>query len=359
MEFSATKPVFRNHPWFGYLLILPLIFFALLLAYSISPLLFHTLAEFFSVVVAFSLFMITWTSRQYIKNTYLLFVGIGYLFIGVFDMLHILSYPGMPGFFQDHDLSAQLWVCGRYLESLTMLLALGLLMTRWKVKAAWILMLFAVITAFLIPSVYVWGLMPTCHGDEAGVSLFKKSSELMICAIFLGNIILLRRNRDRFDKKVYSLLFGALMCSILAEFSYVVYIQAHDISNIASHFFRILAIFLMYEAIVKTGIETPYNLIFRELAASNVRLRHEIQVRVKAEDERELLIWELQNALLEVRTLRGILPICMHCKKIRDGSGGWTHVESYIRDHSNAKCSHGVCPECMKEHYGEYLGNGG
>lgn len=181
----------------------------------------------------------------------------------------------------------------------------------------------------------------------------------MICAIYLANMILLRQNRNRFDKSVYSRLFGALLCCVLAEFSYVVYIAAYDISHIASHFFRILAIFLMYEAIVKKGIKAPYNLIFRELASSNVRLRHEIQVRVKTEDERDLLIWELQNALKEVRTLRGILPICIHCKKIRDDSGGWTRVESYIMDHSNAKCSHGVCPECMQEHYGEYLVDGG
>ena len=61
-------------------------------------LLFHSLAEIFSIVVAFSFFTITWTSRNYIKNQYLLFIGIGYLFIAFLDLLHTLAYKGMPIF---------------------------------------------------------------------------------------------------------------------------------------------------------------------------------------------------------------------------------------------------------------------
>ncbi len=62
--------------------------------------------------------------------------------------------------------------------------------------------------------------------------------------------------------------------------------------------------------------------------------------------ERELLIKDLQKALSEIKTLRGILPICSSCKKIRDDEGSWEQIESYIRDHSEAEFSHGLCPEC-------------
>lgn len=51
--------------------------------------------------------------------------------------------------------------------------------------------------------------------------------------------------------------------------------------------------------------------------------------------------------------LSGILPICAHCKNIRDDSGGWNRIESYIRDHSAARFTHGICPECIKKHYAE------
>jgi hypothetical protein len=55
----------------------------------------------------------------------------------------------------------------------------------------------------------------------------------------------------------------------------------------------------------------------------------------------------------EVRTLRGIVPICAHCKKIRDDKGYWHQVETYIRTHTEARFSHGICPSCMEKLYPE------
>ncbi|MFC1746400.1 PAS domain-containing protein [Candidatus Riflebacteria bacterium] len=73
----------------------------------------------------------------------------------------------------------------------------------------------------------------------------------------------------------------------------------------------------------------------------------------KLEEEREKLITQLQKALTEIKTLRGILPLCSFCKKIRDDKGYWEQVDVYIHQHTEADISHGVCPECMKEHYPE------
>jgi hypothetical protein len=61
----------------------------------------------------------------------------------------------------------------------------------------------------------------------------------------------------------------------------------------------------------------------------------------------------LQDALIQVKTLQGMLPICAHCKKIRDDQGSWQQLEAYICQHSGAKFSHGVCPDCLKEHYAD------
>ncbi len=62
---------------------------------------------------------------------------------------------------------------------------------------------------------------------------------------------------------------------------------------------------------------------------------------------------ELQQALNSVNTLSGLLPICAHCKKIRDDAGYWQDVEIYIRDHSDAVLSHGLCPDCVVDLYPE------
>jgi PAS domain S-box-containing protein len=79
----------------------------------------------------------------------------------------------------------------------------------------------------------------------------------------------------------------------------------------------------------------------------------DITERKRAEEERERLIGQLQNALAEVKTLSGLLPLCSSCKRIRDDKGYWQQIEAYIRDHSEAEFSHSVCPECAKKLYPE------
>jgi hypothetical protein len=71
--------------------------------------------------------------------------------------------------------------------------------------------------------------------------------------------------------------------------------------------------------------------------------------------EQKKMIVELQEANEKIKILGGFLPICSHCKKIRDDEGYWQQVEKYISEHSEARFSHGVCPNCAKEHYAEFL----
>lgn len=83
----------------------------------------------------------------------------------------------------------------------------------------------------------------------------------------------------------------------------------------------------------------------------------DITDRKRAEEEREELIQELENALAKVKTLSGLLPICAACKRIRDDKGYWNQIEAYIRDHSEAEFSHSICPECAKKLYPEFYHN--
>ena len=80
----------------------------------------------------------------------------------------------------------------------------------------------------------------------------------------------------------------------------------------------------------------------------------DITERRRIEEERERLILELQEAISQVKTLSGLLPICASCKKIRDDKGYWNQIESYIKDHSEAEFSHSICPDCAKRLYPEF-----
>jgi PAS domain S-box-containing protein len=77
----------------------------------------------------------------------------------------------------------------------------------------------------------------------------------------------------------------------------------------------------------------------------------DVSERKRQEQERERLIRELKRAMAEVKTLSGMLPICSHCKKIRDDRGYWNQIESYICARSNAKFTHGMCPDCVGHLY--------
>jgi hypothetical protein len=71
-------------------------------------------------------------------------------------------------------------------------------------------------------------------------------------------------------------------------------------------------------------------------------------------DQRENLIEKLYQSLNEIKTLRGLLPFCASCKKIRNDQGAWEVIEKYIKEHSEAEFSHGICPDCVKKLYPEH-----
>jgi len=95
----------------------------------------------------------------------------------------------------------------------------------------------------------------------------------------------------------------------------------------------------------KDYLTKPFNTT--ELVA---RVKTHVDLKL-ARDSQEKLIKELKSALDEIDTLSGLLPICSHCKKIRDDSGYWQGVEQYIAARSDAQFSHGICPDCMREYY--------
>jgi hypothetical protein len=82
----------------------------------------------------------------------------------------------------------------------------------------------------------------------------------------------------------------------------------------------------------------------------------DVTERRAAEKERERLLVDLQKAAAEIRTLQGLLPICSSCKRVRDDTGYWNQIETYISAHADVRFSHGLCPECARTLYPEVFG---
>jgi PAS domain S-box-containing protein len=89
----------------------------------------------------------------------------------------------------------------------------------------------------------------------------------------------------------------------------------------------------------------------QEKVVGSIESIRDITAAKRLEKEREKLIGELQGAIAKIRTLSGLLPICAACKKIRDDKGYWNQIETFIRDHSEAEFSHGICPDCARKLY--------
>ncbi len=90
----------------------------------------------------------------------------------------------------------------------------------------------------------------------------------------------------------------------------------------------------------------------KELTKYKDRLEELVEART---NELKKTNEQLQQALSEIKTLSGLLPICASCKKIRDDNGYWNQIESYIAKHTDAEFTHGICPECAKKLYPDYF----
>jgi hypothetical protein len=92
----------------------------------------------------------------------------------------------------------------------------------------------------------------------------------------------------------------------------------------------------------------------KEEVTGIVGISRDITLRKQLEEQRDHYVKELQEALEHVQTLSGLLPICAKCKKIRDDRGYWQQVEGYIMEHSSARFTHGLCPDCMTRTYPDF-----
>ncbi len=109
----------------------------------------------------------------------------------------------------------------------------------------------------------------------------------------------------------------------------------------------------------KDGTTVPVSYISAPIREAGVVVAavmafRDITKRKQIEADRDQLILAYQDALDNVKTLKGLMPICSSCKRIRDDKGYWNQIESYIREHSEAEFSHGLCPECAKRMYPNY-----
>jgi signal transduction histidine kinase/CheY-like chemotaxis protein/PAS domain-containing protein len=253
------------------ILVALLVLTGLYLSSLYNYLLFHSLAEVFSIVIGCGIFMVAWNSRRYLPNQYLLFIGIAYLFVGVLDLFHAFTYEGMnimPGF--TANTPTQLWIAARYVESLSLLAAP--LLIRRNYKAGYYFFGFAALVTLLLLSILDWRIFPDCYLLGAGgLTLFKKISEYIICLILIASGAMIVQNRDHFENRIMLWLLLSIATTVLSELAFTTYGSVYSFSNLLGHYFKIISFYFIYKAIIETGLSKPYDLLFRDIKRSKER----------------------------------------------------------------------------------------
>jgi PAS domain S-box-containing protein len=271
-----------------------------------SYLLFHSLVELLSIIIGWSLFIIVWNASRWMNNRFLYVFGTSLAAAGALDLMHTLAYKGLnlfPGY--DANLPTQLWIAARFLQSLSILVGLVYFTGRptQNVPAsgtrsgqsrisfgAGAAAGFAALVVVLLVLIFM-RLFPVCYIEGQGLTPFKIVSEYIICLILGVSLVVLWRRRQNFERTLLRLVAAALIATILSELAFTYYVGVYDFSNLLGHFGKLAAFYLIYLAVIQTGLQRPYGFLFRSLSQQEAALREsEGKFRLLVENQTDLLI---------------------------------------------------------------------
>ena len=238
-----------------------------------SFVLFHSLVEVFSIVIAGAIFALAWNARRYFDNGYILFIGISFLFVGFIDLIHTLAYKGMgvyPGY--NSDLPTQLWIAARWLQALAFFAATFFLDRKLN-RPLVVLAGGTVVLILLFLSIFYWQTFPSCFVEGTGLTPFKIASEYGISLILLISIVPLMKKKDKLHPRVRQLIIASILSTVASEMSFTLYTDAYGFFNALGHFFKVIAFIFIYKAVVSIGLKQPYDLLFRDLKIRQDELR--------------------------------------------------------------------------------------
>ena len=292
-----------------------LLVFIFLVSIAQNYLLFHTLVELFSIIVAFAVFTVTWNSRKMLDSNYLYFQGIAYLFIGVLDLLHTITFKGMNIIDDQIYYSNQFWVATRFLEATALVVGFTFIHRKRRINVDVTFISYLVVTTLIICSILVWENFPICFIDGVGQTAFKIYAEYTIIAILFVGLYLLKKNRQQFEPSIFRSLCLSICFAILTEFCFTLYVSNYSASNAVGHCAKLLAFFFTYKAVVEKGFINPTTLIFKNLSDSEQNYRtlsENLPVLIFRFDEKGKCIY----ANKAVQELTGHTPDLPSCQNV-------------------------------------------
>lgn len=245
-----------------------------------SYLVFHNVAEFFSVMVSLSIFGVGWFAYNQSRDYHALILSTAFLVIGLMDFMHTLSYSGMPDFFSPNsvDKASRFWVLVRMFSALAFLLSAFVYIrtpSRWLPKTSLLVAALTISALAFVIVIFFPQYMPAAFVPGEGQTVFKKDSEYLIIILLLLTTIAYWRRMMKTGDRLLLYYLAAFIVSIFSELVFAFYKSAFDSYNGLGHLYKIVAFYLIYKGIFTSSIEYPYV----SLSKANDRLHVEITER--------------------------------------------------------------------------------
>ena len=253
----------KQYSIIGYGWYIPVILLLLLALISQSNLLlFHTLTEVSTVVVAVLMFVVAWQMYPFTKNNFLMYLGCGYLWVGVLNIFHTIAYKGIGVYgVTDGNMSAQFWVVSRYMEAFVFLSASWFLTHRLPYRFVFYSFgLFFVISYYSIINSF----LPIMIVDDLGPTSTNTVSHYIIVVILSLSAFIVWKRRQYMDKNIFHLILISIVLTMCSELVFSFYINNYSISNIFGHFLKFLSYWFVFIAMIKTTLQEPFIAMVRE-----------------------------------------------------------------------------------------------
>lgn len=237
---------------------LPVLFLALLVPVAATNfLLFHTIVEFVTVIVAVLAFVVAFNTYPFSQSHFLMFLGCGYFWIGMLDLFHALSYSQIGLFkWQAKDAPVHFWVFARSLEALTLLFFVDFVAR--PVSRIPLFLFFAAVAALCVV-LESTNSMPVFYSAEKGTLTTEKFiSELVIIGIFCFAAFRVYRIRQIFNSSIFTLFMWSIILTIVAEIVFLYTGEYARLFVIVGHIFKLLSFWLIYVALVESTLTQPF-----------------------------------------------------------------------------------------------------
>ncbi|MDK2979734.1 MAG: hypothetical protein PWQ55_81 [Chloroflexota bacterium] len=236
-----------------------------------NELLFHFLIETIAIIICCSLFTVIWLLRERIDNGYFTILGIGLFFSAFFDLMHILSFKGMPMFStMDLNHSTYFFLGGRFVQAIT--LAVAPVCVNNKTRNNFVLGLFALLTLALMVLIIRFPLPPVISASGERTSA-RVVIDVVITAILLSAMIFTARKRAYFEKNIFWIIFISMILAILSEVVITLNTNETHLISVLGLNLRLIAYFLIFQIILAIGITQPQDVFYHDLATSREQLQ--------------------------------------------------------------------------------------